>query len=580
MVSSTTPLIAPSSNGASSSYSSSSSSSWTKEDLATWRACMQETHESCANLSYKWRAQQLNSMRRLMEENEEALTAALKKDLGKGATESICTELQQIMGEIKYFERNLKNHMKPQKVASPGVLAPSFTWIEPRPLLGPGVLVIGPSNYPVFLSLQPAIGSLAAGNPTIIKPSEHCPAVSQALSELIPKYLEPSACRVVLGGAEQTKMLLEQHWGMVFFTGSATVGRLVAEQAARTLTPTCMELGGKCPCYIDCAEDDNFDWDLVANRIIWARTLNAGQTCAAVDYVVAPKHVVDKLLPFLVKAVKMQFGEDPYKSELGRIVKAKPHAQRLLELILEAEAIAAQDAESTSEAKEACEIILGGSSTCRVGERYICPTLVKSPRLDSRLMTEEIFGPILPIISVENREEGVKLMKQIESSVGTPLCLYVFTKSEKAFSEIIQSCRAGSVMRNDALVHLGNGLLPFGGLGKSGYGAVKGPYSFQLFTKQLPCMYRPCLPGSDLNYMRYHPFTGVKTWVVQKLAIRLPYIPVIPTPLKLTVGLTGLFVVLAKLFPIKTALIMQPLLTFIAEGLERTADYLKGQSDQ
>jgi len=383
----------------------------------------------------------------------------------------------------------LKRHMKPQKVASPGILVPSSAWIEQRPKNGPGVLVLGPSNYPVFLTLHPAVASLAAGNPTLIKPSEQCPAVCKTLAKLIPKYFDTACCRVVLGAHEQVKLLLQYHWGVVFFTGSNRVGRLVAEQAARTLSPTCMELGGKCPCYIDCEnENEWWDWQMVANRIIWARTLNGGQTCAAVDYLVVPEAIVRKLLPYLVKAVKSQFGDDAYTSELGRIVKAKPHAQRLVDLIREAEDVAENDSKTGEKGKKPCEIVLGGSSYCLPEERYVCPTLVLNPPMNSRLMKEEIFGPILPIITVKNRSEGIKLIKQMETMVGTPLCLYAFTKSHKSFEEITQSCRAGSVLRNDALVHLGNGLIPFGGLGQSGYGACRGPHSFQLFSQALPCM--------------------------------------------------------------------------------------------
>jgi len=328
---------------------------------------MQKVHDSFANLSYQWRKQQLRSMRRLLQENENELVQALQQDLGKVSTEAIVTELDQIMVEIKYFERNLKRHMKPQKVASPGILVPSSAWIEQRPKNGPGVLVLGPSNYPVFLTLHPAVASLAAGNPTLIKPSEQCPAVCKTLAKLIPKYFDTACCRVVLGAHEQVKLLLQYHWGVVFFTGSNRVGRLVAEQAARTLSPTCMELGGKCPCYIDCEnENEWWDWQMVANRIIWARTLNGGQTCAAVDYLVVPEAIVRKLLPYLVKAVKSQFGDDAYTSELGRIVKAKPHAQRLVDLIREAEDVAENDSKTGEKGKKPCEIVLGGSSYCLV----------------------------------------------------------------------------------------------------------------------------------------------------------------------------------------------------------------------
>lgn len=457
---------------------------WTASDLDAWRSQMQEVHDTCQNLPYKWRMTQLKAMRRMMKEQQPALVEALKQDLGKEETEAIVTELEQTRKEICFFENNLRRLMKKKKASSPAVLIPAFTWIEKRPLKGPGVLVIGPSNYPIFLTLHPAVGALAAGNPTIIKPSEHCPAVCKTLADLIPQYFEPSACRVALGGVEETKMLLSQPWGNVFFTGSCTVGRLVAQQTALTMTPTVLELGGKCPCYIDCHSE--FDWQLVANRIIWAKTLNCGQTCAAVDYLVLSKPALEKILPCLKKALLAQFGEDPYESELGRMVKTKPHAQRQVELISIAENLEVEH--GGSKKTNPCQVVVGGSAQCRVDDRYICPTIVLNPPLDSRLMTEEIFGPILPIITVENHQEAINVLRGVEQTVGTPLCLYIFSKSNKVMQEVTQLCRAGGVMHNDALVHLGNAAIPFGGLGQSGYGSYKGEYSFDVFSQSLPIM--------------------------------------------------------------------------------------------
>ena len=558
---------------------------WSQGDVEAWRALMKGTHDSAINFSYEWRMKQLGAMRRMIVENTNLLVESLNKDLGKEKTEAIGTEISQILGEITYFERNLKNLMKPQHVASPGLFAPAFTWIERRPLLGPAVLVIGPSNYPVSLCCQPAVGSLVAGNPTVIKPSELCPAVCDTLAKLVPQYFDPSDCRVVLGSAEQTKLLLRYPWGKVFFTGSPRVGRLVAQQTAVTLTPTVLELGGKSPCYIDEETCSSFDWKLLANRIMWAKLLNVGQTCAAVDYLIVPQSKVDMLLPHLKEAITTQFGSDPSKGELGRILQAKPHAQRHVDIIEELERTASEQERATNKLgndKPSCQIVSGGSAFCRPEEKYICPTIVLNPPIDSRVMKEEIFGPILPIVTVKDRQEAIDLMHAVETSAGTPLCMYVFTDSHDVFTQITTSCRAGSVMRNDCLVHLASHQIPFGGLGQSGMGVYHGPHSFNTFSQALPCMYRPLIPGSDLNGIRMHPFgTGMKVKLVMT-GLHIPYIPAIfPRSITFnwTLGLMGMSLVLAKLFPGAATFCMQPVLSAVANGLRWLADHLSAGED-
>lgn len=488
---------------------------FTQESVKEIRAAMQQTHDSTVNLSFSWRIKQLKQLKSLVKDNEEALLQALAQDLGKNDVEAYACEIQQILNEVSVFQSNLSSWMKTRWVGSPAVLIPAFSRVEPRPLKAPAVLIIGPSNYPLSLVLQPLVGSLAAGNPTLLKPSELCPATSAILERLIPQYFPPGVCQVVCGDSKITQTLLTYDWGLVFFTGSQRVGKIVAKAAAETLTPVVLELGGKAPCIVD--ETAPSDINQIANRIIWAKTLNAGQTCCAVDYLIVHKSIVDKLIPALVKSLRIQFPEGS-DSEFGRIVSVQ-HAQRLYSRIEEMER------QTKRPDNAGTEMICGGTRECDVSNRYIQPTIVLNPPLTSRLMSEEIFGPVLPIFVVESREGAISFVnRKVE---GTPLCAYVFTKQAKVFQYYNQRIQAGGFLRNDLIVHGGSSLLPFGGIGSSGYGSYHGKNSFDTFSHQLSIIYRPCAPGMDFNMARYHPFKGIKGYVVKNLLLKLPDIPVL-----------------------------------------------------
>jgi len=483
-------------------------------DVAALRAPMQQTHDTGVNFSTAWRRTQLETLQRMVNEHRHELLQALYQDLGKHRTEAACTELIIVENEIEYFLKHLSSLTAVRQVPTPAVLLPAFSSVTHRPLSAPACLVIGPSNYPVSLSLQPTIGSLAAGNPTVLKPSELCLHVSRLLQRLVAQYFDPSALVVVQGGVAETTALLKEPWGLVFFTGSERVGKLVAAAAAQTLSPVILELGGKCPCYVD--ETAPADIKAVANRIIWAKLLNAGQTCAAIDTLIVHVSLVDKLVPELVATLRQQFGVDPAVGELGRIVDPG-HAARHVALIQEVERAAAVVDSPT-------KMIVGGSATCDARSGYVCPTIVLNPPADCRLATEEIFGPILPIRTVASRAQAIQVMRDMP---GTPLCLYVFTKSAAVFDEIKQKCPSASAMRNDALVHLASLEFPFGGLGTSGYGGYHGKHSFESFSHQHLSMYRPCAPGIDLCMARYHPFGNFKGPYLVEPAVRLPSVPVL-----------------------------------------------------
>jgi acyl-CoA reductase-like NAD-dependent aldehyde dehydrogenase len=509
-----------------------SSSTSTMLDVDAIRKPMQELHDSGVNFEYKWRREQLLRLRSLLLDHWDDWIEALRVDLGKCDVEAIATELLMVRTDLDYTLQHLASWVRPQKIPSPAVCIPAFSHIQHRPLLGPAVLILGPSNYPLSLTLHPAIGALAAGNPVVLKPSELAPTVGERLAQWVPHHFPPSIVTVVTGGIPETTQLLQHQWGRIFFTGSAVVGKIVARAGAETMTPVTLELGGKSPCYVD-EETTNLNNPSVlrqiAERIIWSKTLNAGQTCAATDTLIASEKVIAALLPHLQEAIKSMFGTNPENdSEIGRIVTVR-HAERLVALLQEVEARIVGPAASTSDESTSCQIVVGGSKLCNASERYICPTIVVNPPPTCRLLQEEIFGPILPVVSVPTRAAAVDYMRHVLP--GTPLCLYVFTDKASVFQSIVQQVPAGSVVRNDCLVHLCSPYIPFGGLGTSGYGgAYHGKYTFDLFSHALPVLYRPYVWPSflwDWNSLRCHPFTRFKRYVTLKVVILLPAIPVL-----------------------------------------------------
>lgn len=514
-------------------------------DVNKITAPMQALHDSGENFSYEWRETQLRNLQSLLHDHRDELCLALHTDLGKTTVESIATEIIIIENDLRYSLRHLRSWMQRQRVPSPGILFPSRSYLEPRPLAGPAVLIIGPFNYPFLLTLQPLLGALAAGNPVVLKPSELCPTCAAVLAQRIPQYFPKSAVAVVLGGIPETQALVaKQPWGKLFVTGSPATGQALAAAAAKTFTPVTLELGGKTPAYVDesicCSPLSSASIvQQVANRIVWSRFLNCGQTCVAVDTVVITETLLGQFLPAIKQALREQLGEKPEDSP-GRIVSQR-HAERLVKLLKQVEeAIAAERAiastttttattiaaASTTPKKKVSKVIVGGSDLCDASDRFIYPTVILNPPADSRLMKEEIFGPILPIVSVKSRTEAVAFMRQLP---GTPLALYVFTDSDAVLSEIRQQVPSGTVVRNDAIMQIASQHLPFGGLGTSGYGSYHGKYSFECFSHLQPVVYRLCGLGADLGGLRYPPFTATKEWLVQTVLGSCPDIPIIFT---------------------------------------------------
>lgn len=339
-------------------------------DIAGLVEQLRHTFDAGATKPYAWRVGQLEAMQRMLVDNEEVLARALSDDLGRHPVESWVTEIGFVGNEIEHLLRHLAGWLRPRRAGVPLYLQPAraSTVREPLGL----VLVIAPWNYPLQLSLTPVAGALAAGNAVVLSPSEHAPATSRALAQLVPAYLDGAAVRVVEGGIPETSALLEQRWDRIFYTGGATVGRIVLEAAARHLTPVTLELGGKSPAFVD----EDADLEVAARRIVWAKFTNAGQTCVAPDHILATRGVPDELKPLLVRAIRDFHTEDPSRSEtFGRIVDAA-HFDRLCGLI------------------DPDRVVAGGRTDAAT--RYIEPTILEGVAVTDAVMREEIFGPILP----------------------------------------------------------------------------------------------------------------------------------------------------------------------------------------
>ena len=318
-----------------------------------------------------------------------------------------------------------------------------------------------------------------------MKPSELCPAVSSLFAELVPKYFEKGAFQVVEGGVEETNELMKQHWGMCIFTGSERVGKIIQESAAKTLTPTVLELGGKTPTII--AEDCPDDMAVVCNRLMAGKLMNCGQTCVAPDFVLCHKSKVSSFCKEASAAIERLFSKDQQDSELPRIV-TEAHAKRHVELIEEVEKL------------DSSKVVYGGSKTCATNKKYVAPTIVLEPPMDSRLMKEEIFGPILPIIPYETDEEAITIINEMR---GTPLALYVFTKSKERYEKYMARVPSGSAMRNETILQFFISDFPFGGLGTSGIGLYQGKASFDVFTHKRTSLYHPCHSAFEYGGLRY-----------------------------------------------------------------------------
>ncbi|MBQ8694452.1 MAG: aldehyde dehydrogenase [Bacteroidaceae bacterium] len=434
---------------------------------------------SNVTLERKFRKEQLKKLKKALVEWEKPLCKALWKDLHKSTEEAIMTELSIVNGEIKNHLKHLKCWMKSRSVCTPLKMMPSRSRVVSEPL--GNALIISPWNYPVQLLLNPLVGAISAGCTAILKPSPYVPNVSRVIEEMITATFDIRYVAVVQGNRDVNSALLEERFDIIFFTGSPSLGRKVMAAAAKHLTPVVLELGGKSPCIVD----KDADIEIAARRIAWGKTLNAGQTCIAPDYLLIHRSRENEFVEAFRKALMRLHGRD---------IKASRHYVRL---------VSDKAFERVSSYIKEGNIALGGWTDAK--ERYIEPTLLKDVKEDSPVMQEEIFGPVLPMIPFNERIEALEFVRKREK----PLALYYFGK-EKDGKEFIRLTSAGGSCINDTIMHIANENIPFGGVGNSGMGHYHGKLSFDAFSHQRSVVVTPTWLDLPFRYMPYKMFSLVK----------------------------------------------------------------------
>jgi aldehyde dehydrogenase (NAD+) len=433
-----------------------------------------------------WRQRQLDGLLTILSESSDELVAALGRDMGKPPVEAMVTDISFTKNEIKHVRKHVGDWMKPRSARLRLQDRPGKGRIVPEPL---GVsLIIAPWNYPVQLTLSPLAAALAAGNTVALKPSEMVPETTALLARLLRQHLDADAVDVFEGGPEVSTELLEQRFDHIFFTGSTAIGRVVAAAAAKHLTPTVLELGGKSPVVIG----GDVNLGITAKRLAWGKGLNAGQTCIAPDYVLVERRHKDEFVDHLVDAFRAFYGSEPAKSDDLACIVNERHTQRLERLLVDH----------------------GGTVACggRLDQttRKLEPTVIVDPDPQSALMQEEIFGPILPVFTVDSVDEAVAFI----NARPKPLALYVFTNTESVSQHVIDATSAGGVCVNHVMLHIGPPDLAFGGVGDSGHGRYHGRSGFDALSNLKPVYERPVWPDVSLIYP---PYTKLKSMLLSKI---------------------------------------------------------------
>jgi aldehyde dehydrogenase (NAD+) len=433
------------------------------------------------------RLEQLARLRRMLVEHEDEIIAALHADVGKPSLEAFVAEVAYTLSEIDLVRKRLRSWAKPERVRTSLLAQPGRSRVIREPL--GVVLVIGPWNYPFQLVVGPLVGAIAAGNCAVVKPSEVAPATSTLLATRLPQYLDPSTVAVVEGGVAETTALLKERFDHVFYTGNGAVGRIVMEAAARHLTPVTLELGGKSPCIVD----ERVDLDVAARRIVWGKFYNAGQTCVAPDYVLAHTRVAERLIERMKDTLLDFYGNDPKASpDYGRIVNARHH-RRLTKLL--------EDGKSG-------ELAVGGEAD--EAARYLAPTILRRVPEHAPVMQEEIFGPILPVIEVDNVDAAIAFV----NARPKPLALYVFSSDDDVQEQVIGRTSSGGATVNHTWMHLAVPDLPFGGVGESGMGAYHGRRTYETFSHRKAVLVKPTFLDPTLMYP---PYSEAKKKIVRRL---------------------------------------------------------------
>ena len=399
-----------------------------------------------------YRKKKLTQLLNTIITQEDAIIEALYKDFKKPAFEGVLTETNYVISELKETIKNIQKWAKPERVLPSILNFPSTDFIYKEPY--GKVLIIAPWNYPFQLAFCPLIAAVAAGNQVTVKPSELTPNTSKIIAKIIKDTFDENHIKTVEGGIEIAQELLSKRWDYIFFTGSVAVGKIVAKAAAENLTPVTLELGGKNPCIVD----ETANLKLAAKRIVWGKFINAGQTCIAPDYILVSEKVKSKFVDYLKAEINHAYGENPELSlDFARIVNKK-NWNRLVKML---------DNEN---------IIFGGITNPK--DWFITPTLLDEPKLESLVMQDEIFGPILPLLSFQTDSEISTIINRYDK----PLSLYVFSENKLFIKKIIQEYSFGGGCINDTVVHFSNNRLPFGGVGMSGIGAYHGQLSFDIFS--------------------------------------------------------------------------------------------------
>ncbi|XP_028157816.1 aldehyde dehydrogenase, dimeric NADP-preferring isoform X6 [Ostrinia furnacalis] len=428
----------------------------------------------------EWRRQQLESLMRMYKENQQAMIDALREDLRRSKMEAVLLEVDYLINDLTNTLHSLDEWVKPERPSKGlvNILDEVVIYNDPYGV----ALIIGAWNYPLQLLLLPMAGAIAAGNAVVIKPSEVAESCARFVAEMVPKYLDNDAVVVVQGGAEETTVLLKEKFDYIFYTGSTGVGKIVYEAATKHLTPVTLELGGKSPVYID----SSADLEVTAKRILWGKFINMGQTCIAPDYILCSKEIQDKFVEASKKVLKSWYGEDPQKSpDLCRIINNR-HFSRIQAVL---------DANKS-------KVVVGGNYDAK--DKFIEPTILANVSPSDKIMEDEIFGPLLPIVPVADAYEAIKFINERP----LPLVLYLFSKQRSIQKLFTEQTRSGSVGINDTIMFYGVETLPFGGVGNSGIGAYHGKKTFDTFTHKKSCLIKNFAAiGEKLASGRYPPYT-------------------------------------------------------------------------
>ena len=447
----------------------------TAQEIENLLVKQRKFYRSGATIPVAFRVEQLKKLRRAIREFESEICAALLSDLGKSAYEAYMCEVGLALSEISHMIRKTKKFAAPRRVWTPLAQFPSRSYRQAVPR--GSVLIMSPWNYPFLLTLGPLVDAIAAGNVALVKPSAYSPATSAVVAKLIAATFAPEYVAVVTGGRAENAALLEQKFDFIFFTGGQTVGKEVLRRAAENLTPVVVERGGKSPCVVDATADVK----VAAKRIVFGKYLNCGQTCVAPDYILCERSIKDAFVAEVVKEIKRQYGDKPLENkDYGKIVNAK-HFERLRGLI---------DRE---------KVVVGGE--CDAASQQIAPTVMDGVTEADAVMGEEIFGPIMPILTFDDFDATIDGLK----TKAKPLALYLFSKNKRRVSRVIKELTYGGGCVNDVVIHLATTEMGFGGVGESGMGAYHGKAGFDAFSHVKSIVDKAT--WLDLP-MRYQPYTN------------------------------------------------------------------------